>query len=145
MNLTQRPATHADVEFARRAHHDGYFETAVRQFGHWDEVEQDRLFEQTWSALPHQILLCDGERCGYMATEDAPDHVFVFELVMHADFRGRGIGTVFLQRVVDTACERGVPVRLRVLLGNTAIDFYKKLGFHEYGRTQLHVLMQFQP
>ena len=142
MKITRRPATDADREYARDAHHRGYRDTVVKQFGTWDEAAQDGFFEHGWKTFRHEILLCDGVPCGYVAVSELPGYIHVIELVVHADFQGRGIGSTFLREVVAAARTRGVPVKLGVLHKNRAFDFYRKLGFRETGRTSTHILME---
>ena len=142
MRITRRPATDDDVDFARAAHHRGYRDTVVRQFGRWDEARQDVFFEEGWRAAQHEILLCDGEPCGYVSVEQFPDYTHVRELVVHPDFQRRGIGSAFLREVIAEAEARQVPVRLGVLRENTAIEFYRNLGFAQYGETETHILLQ---
>ena len=45
-------------------------------------------------------------------------------------------------RVVDRAEALGFPVRLQVLHGNPARNFYARHGFEEVGRSETHVLMR---
>jgi ribosomal protein S18 acetylase RimI-like enzyme len=145
MKITLRPATDEDIPFAREAHHKGYYDTVIRQFGPWDEAAQDEFFEQAWSGVEHSILLCDGERCGYVSIDERDEYTHIREFVVHADYRDRGIGSAFLKDVITAAHARGVPVRLGVLLQNTALQFYKKFGFVEFHRDGTHIFMKVTP
>jgi len=44
--------------------------------------------------------------------------------------------------VIEEARARHVPVKLGVLRENRALHFYEKLGFREIGRTEIHILME---
>ena len=142
MEASKRPATKDDVEFARRAHHLAYREVVVRQFGEWDEGRQDTFFDTGWTSAQHEILLCDGAPCGYVSVDEFPGYTHVRELVIHPEYQRRGIGTAFLRQVVQQAQARHVPVRLGVLRENRAVEFYRKLGFKEFDRTDTHILME---
>jgi len=142
MEITLRLATDSDRAFAREAHHKGYYETVIRQFGGWDEAAQDRFFEEDWHSAPHSVLICDGTPCGYVSVEENRAYTAVRELVVHPDYRGKGIGSTVLKGIIDSAHRRGVPVKLGVLHENNARFFYHKLGFAEYGRTEAHILMK---
>ena len=48
--LTLRLATDADKAFARHVHHQAYHDVIVRQFGEWNEAEQDAYFDSTWAS-----------------------------------------------------------------------------------------------
>src|ERR1700730_14728044 len=108
-----RAATGADRPFARHTHHVAFRDLVERRFGKWDEQQQDGFFEFSWSKLPHEIVLSNGEPCGYVCVEDRPADVYLHELVVHPDWQGRGIGTAVLNAVIEYARVRGVPVGLR--------------------------------
>ena len=50
--VSRRPATAADMDFARSVHHRAYRDVIERQYGPWDKETQDRLFDAAWSAAP---------------------------------------------------------------------------------------------
>lgn len=141
MLLERRPATLSDTKFARLAHHAAYRDVVSRQFGTWDETLQDRLFEEKW--MPHQfeIVLCDGNQCGFLSIEDRPDHISVSEIVITPQFQGRGIGSRLLNEEIQRGRETQSPLRLQVLRENRAIELYRRLGFKECGTTETHVCM----
>lgn len=131
--ITRRPATDADADFARRAHHEAYREVVVRQFGAWDEAAQDEFFRGGWNPAAFDVILCDGEPCGYTRVEDRADGVHVRELVILPRFQNRGVGSRLLREVIERAKARGVPVRLGTHHANRAAELYRRLGFRECG------------
>ena len=144
MRPSNRPATPADTGFARRAHHAAYHDVVVCQFGSWDQALQDELFDKDWAGGRFQILQCDGAPCGYTSIVDHPDCIHVRELVVLPEFQRRGIGMSVLQETIERARARQVPVKLGVLHRNQAIHLYRRVGFTEYGRTETHVLMEWE-
>jgi ribosomal protein S18 acetylase RimI-like enzyme len=145
MEIGRRPATETDRDLARRVHHEAYRDAVERQFGRWVEAEQDRFFAAAWVAARHEIVLCDGQPCGYVCVEECADDVHVRELVIMPEFQGRGIGTALLGEALERARGRGVPVRLGTFHHNRAAELYRRLGFREVGRTRSHILMEWQP
>ena len=145
MEISRRPATEADLDLARRIHHDAYRDAVERQFGRWVESEQDRFFAAGWADASHEIVLCDGEPCGYVCIEERADDVHVRELVIRPELQGRGIGTALLGQAIERARGRGVPVRLGTFHRNRAAGLYRRLGFRETGRTRTHILMEWRP
>ena len=95
-----------------------------------------------WSAAVHKIIFCDAMRCGYLSIENRDAEIEVREFVIDPEFQGRGIGTHILKGVIADAKTRGVPVLLRTHIANRAANLYRKLGFHEYERTNSHFLME---
>ena len=52
-----------------------YREPVERQFGPWDEAQQDAFFQRDWSSTEHEILLRDGIPCGFVSVEDLPKYL----------------------------------------------------------------------
>jgi ribosomal protein S18 acetylase RimI-like enzyme len=144
VQVTRRPAVESDWDFFRRCHHAAYREAAERQFGPWDEARQDRFAESSWREATFEILLCDGQPCGYTCVEERADDLHVREIVVHPDFQNRGVGTTVLRQTIERACARGVPVRLGTFLVNRAAELYRRLGFRETGRTATHILFEWR-
>jgi GNAT superfamily N-acetyltransferase len=142
--ITKRQATEADYEFVRSVHHAAYRDVVELQYGRWDEVEQDRLFDAQWVADAHEIVFSDSIECGYCRIEYMNDHILVRELVIDPRFQGRGIGTRIMLGVFDEAAAGGVPVRLQTQLVNRAANLYRRLGFRECDRTSTHILMEWR-
>jgi len=142
MKLTQRPASDADEGFARDTHHKALRDVVHAQFGAWDEPLQDKFFQTGWARHPNDILLYDGKPCGYASIEEAADHIYVHELVIHPDFQGNKIGTTILEELFTKATANKIPVRLQVLHKNKAQELYKRLGFKTTGQTDTHFLME---
>jgi GNAT superfamily N-acetyltransferase len=145
MKITTRPATDADTDFARTAHHLAFRDPVERQFGPWDEAQQDAFFQKDWDSIEHDILLCDGVPCGIVSVDEFQDYLHVRQLVVHPLFQRRGVGTTFLLGIMDAAAARDIPVKLGTFQNNTAVEFYRKLGFTEFGRTETHILMEWEP
>lgn len=141
MLLERRPATSSDTEFARISHHAAYRDVVCRQFGAWDEALQDQLFKEKWIPDQFEIVLCDGNPCGFLSVEDHPDHIYISEIVIAPQFQGRGIGSRLLNEERQRGREAESPLRLQVLRENRAIELYRRLGFKEYGTTETHIRM----
>ena len=142
MNVTTRPATQEDREWARAIHHAAYRDVVLRQFSRWDEATQDAFFENDWDGRDNQIIVVDHELCGYCCIESRDQDVHVRELVVSTDHQGKGIGTSLLRDALETARERKVPVVLGTLHENRARFLYERLGFIEFDRTDTHLLMR---
>lgn len=141
MILGRRTATSSDTEFARTTHHAAYRDVVSRQFGAWDEALQDRLFEEQWMPDKFEIILCDGNPCGFLSIEDRPDHIYISEIVIAPQFQRRGIGSRLFNKEMQRGREAKSPLRLQVLRENRAIELYRRLGFKECGTTETHIRM----
>ena len=141
-SVTRGPATPEDTAFARRVHHEANRDVVVRQFGVWDEAAQDRFFEVDWQPGIYEIVLLDGEPCGYVCVDARADDVYVRNIHVLPAFQGRGVGTQLLREAIARADARGVPTRLQTLHLNRAANLYRRLGFVEVGRTGTHILFE---
>jgi ribosomal protein S18 acetylase RimI-like enzyme len=130
------------MEFARAVHHQAYRDVVEQQYGRWDEKEQDNFFAENWASATFKIVLCDGIPCGYMCIEDRANDIHVRELVILPEFQNRGVGSSLLSAAMKRARERRVPVRLGTLHVNRAANLYRRLGFQETGRTEIHILFE---
>src|SRR5690242_1826477 len=125
MAVERRPANPTeDYDFARSVHHAAYRDVVERQFGPWDEQDQDRFFGADWGGAVFEILLWAGRPCGYVAVESRAEDVHVRELVVDPNFQGLGIGTEVLRDAMRLAEDRDVPVLLGTFLRSRALDLY---------------------
>jgi ribosomal protein S18 acetylase RimI-like enzyme len=142
MELTRRPAHESDTSFAREVHHRAYREVVEQQFGLWVEEQQDRYFESDWVGPTFEIVLCDGIPCGYVCIEDRDDDIHIREIALMPEYQGRGIGSSILREVLERARAHRVPVKLGTFHKSRALGLYRGLGFREIGRTETHVLLE---
>lgn len=88
----------------------------------------------------------DGAVIGYVAvltrvpftSADTPagEYAFVTDLAVGAPWRQRGIGTKLLSAAEAAARDNGArEMRLLVLVGNPAIDLYRRAGLYDYSIT----------
>jgi GNAT superfamily N-acetyltransferase len=144
MNITRRAAAPGDEPWLRDVHHAAYRDLIVRQLGAWDQLRADRHFEETWAAGQVEVLLLDGEPCGYSVIRLNGTDIEVDELVVEPGHQGRGIGTRVLLDTMELAGSAGVGVRLRTAQLNRAAGLCRRLGFSEVGRTETHILFEWR-
>lgn len=141
--LDRRPATDADYEFARLTHHAAYKDVVTRQFGSFEEKEQDIYFDKAWKQVNHEIIEVAGESVGYCSLEDRGYEIFIGAIVIHPHFQGRGLGTALIQHVIEEAKQRDIPVRLQVFKKNAAFELYKRLGFEVIVEQDVRYIMRY--
>ena len=143
MNVTTRPGTKGDLDFARNAHHSAYRDVVVRQWGRWDEDLQDRFFDRDWGDARFDVILVGETVCGYTSIEDRADAVHVRELVLLPEYQGRGIGSALLRSVIARAKTERKLVRQRSCIENhRARSLYERHGFREIDREETHILLE---
>lgn len=144
-NIELRKANDGDTEFMCQTHHRAYHEVVTWQFGSFDEAMQDDFFFQELKEHDgFQIIQYNKEPCGYALFEEEPDCIKAWELVILPEFQNLGIGSAMLNKIMNIAKEKNLPVKLSVLKENKAAELYAKLGFVKAGETETHYEMEWK-
>src|SRR5207245_810854 len=61
MRIERRSALAAERGALRLMNHASYREVVEKQFGSWDESEEDRLFDEMWANTSVEAIVCDGD------------------------------------------------------------------------------------
>lgn len=125
MNLTARPLTASDLEWL-----EPFYRKLMQPY--YDSLGIVWIEENFYKGIDYsisQVVLVDGMEAGYLKTELRTDCLYVGDIALKAGFQSLGIGSSLMKKQIMRASIAGLPVKLRVLKGNRAIDFYKQLGF----------------
>lgn len=141
-DITLRPATAVDTAVARAIHHRAVRDLVLRQFGTWDELQQDEFFDDDWNHAQFEMIELAGRVCGYFRCERLPTHVVIHEINVDPEFQGQRIGTRVLLDALSDADKLNLPVELQTLHLNRAASLYRRLGFRETGKTATHTRMR---
>lgn len=144
MGLSFRPAATEDAPFLRELHHRAYRDVVVRQFGVWDEVAQDRWFDEGLAAARFSVVERAGEPIGAVGTNEQDGVIFLAELQILPELQGHGLGTEVLRVVLERAMQTNQRILLRVLLQSRARSLYERHGFAMTGQTETHYLMEWR-
>jgi ribosomal protein S18 acetylase RimI-like enzyme len=143
-NYRLRPATAADAAFIFRVRAAGLTEHVARIWG-WDEADQARRFAERYRPERYQIVVVDGRDVGAVSIEHRADEIFLADVELLPEYRGRGLGGAIVGAVVAEAEARGVPVTLQVFRTNPARRLYERLGFAIEAETETHYRMRTRP
>ena len=137
----------SEVEWLRELNDESYRDVIVRQFGTWDADFQRDWFEKKWrKERPAKIVAVGSKRIGVVVLERRESHDWLDEILIAADYRGRGIGASLMRRFIADAGTRNRRLRLRVLRENhSAKRFYERLGFVTLETLDHHYLMEVDP
>jgi ribosomal protein S18 acetylase RimI-like enzyme len=137
-----RPATDADSDFLRNLHHLVYRDVVTRQFGKWDEKEQDQWFEKALTEGQYWVIEQNGQAIGAVGTSEEAEYFSLVELLVLPEWQNKGIGTAILKQQLERASLlKRREVHLRVLRENQARRLYERHGFVVTGETDTHYLM----
>jgi ribosomal protein S18 acetylase RimI-like enzyme len=93
----------------------------------WDSSE----FRESFDPKITKIIQADGVDTGMLKVEERADCMYLGDIQIDSAYRNKGIGSQLIETVIRSANLVDKPVRLRVLKGNSAKDFYLGLGFKE--------------
>lgn len=93
------------------------------------EIEQDERDAISWHAVvyDHETPIATGR-----LFEIGVKACAVGRLAVRSDYRGLGLGKLIMERLIELAWERHY-TQIEIHAQVHALDFYKRLGFHEYG------------
>lgn len=139
MALELRPATFRDLEFARKLTCDNMLRYYVQHHLLW----LDEGFDVGWAGRENWLIVRDETVLGYVSlSRDAWD-LYIRELHVMQAFRGQGVGSWVIDRVLATACrERRRALRLTVFQNNPARALYERKGLTVVGTDQCFLRMQ---
>lgn len=144
MKLSLRVAAAEDTPFLRALHHRAYHDVVMRQFGAWNEADQDRWTDEGLAQADFSIVERAGEPIGALGVKEGSDGIFLAELQISPELQGQGLGTEVLRGVLERARTANKHVSLRVLLQNRARSLYERHGFLTTGQTETHYLMEWR-
>jgi GNAT superfamily N-acetyltransferase len=136
--LFERPASPGDDDFQFRVYAASRAEE-ITAWG-WPPAQQDgflrmqfRARAQSYAAAypdgAHSILLYSGAPAGTAIIWRGASEFRLVDIALLPEFRNRGLGTLWISRLIREAAAAAVPLRLNVLYGNRAAFLYRRLGF----------------
>jgi ribosomal protein S18 acetylase RimI-like enzyme len=146
MSVTLRSETGADEAFVQRL----ILETVAEELGAtaWVEPVRSHLLAVQCAGRRHRtlgfgkIIDVDGSDAGWVVVTALAHEVFLMEVMVLPELRGKGIGTAVIGGILAEASAAGKPVRLNVNVTNQgAIRLYQRLGFRKIGGDAVQQLM----
>jgi ribosomal protein S18 acetylase RimI-like enzyme len=141
MEVLLREASDADSAFCYEVKVAAHRDNIVATYGPWHKAEQRAYHERQWSHGEVRIIVADGADVGWVRCLDGAERVDIAGLYILPSHQRRGIGTVVVQRVLEEARSAGKALFLQVMKQNSALAFYRKLGFVVVGETETHFEM----
>jgi GNAT superfamily N-acetyltransferase len=92
------------------------------------------------------LLLAEfqGQKVGFAHIIDYGERIVLQGIGVDKSMRGRGIGTLLMEHVMDVASETDRPIFLKVKVMNSAVELYARYGFFlkRFGTTLVLVKRQ---
>ncbi|MFJ4068073.1 GNAT family N-acetyltransferase [Pseudomonas sp. NPDC089996] len=132
-------ASDADCTFAR----DLTRRAMLPYYREFDLLWIEEAFDEAWG-WREQWLVMEGETVlGFCSLSQDRQALFIRELHLVPEQRGRGVGGQVLETLAEWAAQRRLPLlRLMVFKSNPARQLYLRHGFVEMGEDDCFVRMQ---
>lgn len=127
--VSLRPATAADTEFACDTTRETMREYTLATWGEWKEDDARRRVAGNIAAGETRIIELDGVPIGIQTVTRDSECIQLLQLFIRPQHQNRGIGSKLIRQLLQEAQIAGLPLRLRVLRVNPAFALYKRLGF----------------
>jgi ribosomal protein S18 acetylase RimI-like enzyme len=152
--ITFRPETDDDLDFLYRL----YASTREEElkFVPWTDEQKAMFLRQQFDAqrlhyrgnydgAEFMLILENGTPIGRLYLHARPDDLRVMDIALMPEHRGRGIGGLLMQELLDANGAAGRAVSIHVEQFNPAIRLYERLGFQQIEAYGPHYLMKWDP
>lgn len=150
MTVSLRPETSADDDFLRSV----ITATVAQELGAdaWPEPMRTHLAGMQYTMRRQgvrarhpegesRIIAADGVSIGWLFTAELPDVVWLVEIMVAPEARGKGVGAEAVRQVLEAAGEKTVRLKVNVTNGR-AVRLYERLGFRRSGGDEVQHLME---
>ncbi len=122
--ITLRPSTSDDIEWL-----DAFYERLMRPYVELTHTWDSKKFREVYAHVLPEIIQLDGEDIGMFMTEVTDQFIYLRDIHIEPSHQGRGIGSYFLNKVIEQSSVLNLPIRLKVLKGNPTRGLYQRFGF----------------
>ena len=106
---------------------------------------QKRHYEEFYSEGEFLVIELEGERIGRLYIDRGETHVEIVDIALLPHHRGRGIGRMLLEEIIEEGRTSGRKVRIYVEHNNPARHLYDRLAFHHIDTNGVYHLMEWTP
>ena len=138
----------ADFEFRRVRPGDSaycwtiYSEAMAPLVTGWNDTAQRRMVKLALGEEGASIMVVDKSDAGWLHVSETRFDIHLGHLYLEADRRNQGLGTRFLQWMIERAQRKAKAFTLDVMTNNRARALYERLGFVATGTSGGKVRMQ---
>ena len=106
---------------------------------------QHTFYHQQFNEAEFLIIEQDNEPIGRLYLDRRDDEIRIIDIALLPTHRNRGIGTKYLESILEEGQGAGLPVRIHVERNNTALRLYERLGFQKVTENGVYFLMEKWP
>ena len=142
--LDLRPAREKDRSFCYEVK-KAALRSYVEPIWGWNEDEQKEFHRKDWNEQKPEIITLDGEDIGTIEIVRKEKELHLGEFYLFPKFQKQGIGSHFMDRLIQEADSKVLPTKLEVIKINPVKSLYLRYGFKDAGETKTHFLMEREP
>lgn len=79
-------------------------------------------------------IIYNNEMVGFIGIKNYEKEIYLYRFFIDEKYRNQGIGTIALNKIIDTAKKQNKDMSLEVMGDNIAKDLYERLGFKTHYR-----------
>jgi ribosomal protein S18 acetylase RimI-like enzyme len=102
-------------------------------------------YKKNYDGAVYSIILVDGVSAGRLYLHERPDDLRIMDIVLTAEHRGSGIGSILLGDILERAAAANQAVSIHVEQYNPALRLYERLGFRNINTNGVYLLMEWRP
>jgi len=106
---------------------------------------QQRSYAAQYPDADNSIILADGKAVGIMRVSRGELEICLVDIALLPEYKGAGIGTHLLERLIAEAERAGKSVVLQVVKTNRAAHLYERMGFSIVGEDGVYYQMERRP
>jgi len=106
---------------------------------------QHTFYHQQFNEAEFLIIEQDNEPIGRLYLDRRDDEIRIVDIALLPSHRNRGIGTKYLESILEEGQGAGLPIRIHVERNNTALRLYERLGFQKVTENGVYFLMEKWP
>lgn len=135
-----RPITPKDLEFLSKLYADtrademalsGWEQKQIDEFLQMQFDLQHKQWMKNYKGAQFDIVLYNNLPAGRLYVHRKKDDIRIIDIALLRTFRGQGLGSWMMKRLVAEADEKQLPLSLHVEHNNPAMGLYERLGFKQ--------------
>ena len=106
---------------------------------------QKEYYETQYDNCEFLVLeTLEGQPVGRLYIDRAPHDIRIVDIALLPEIRGKGLGRVLLQEIIDEAAATNRAVTIHVEIFNPALHLYYRLGFQDVETNGVYKLMEWR-
>jgi ribosomal protein S18 acetylase RimI-like enzyme len=152
--VTLRPVADADEDFLLEVYSSTRAEEMARVPWNPEQKEafvrmqfqaQNKHYAAEYPQASHDIICLNQVPVGRLYLDRGREKIHILDVTILPRFRGSGVGTALLKRILDEAGQSGTPVTIYIESFNPSLRLFGQLGFERIAEDGFQLLLRRLP